>query len=231
MLIRCVMKDWLPLQPWRVCLIRHVAAKVRFFRGDESANTCLHCPQVTDLITEPNNTAEVGTMNEKSERYGTCKDCKTPDSFLFSEKRCRQCHYDARDGKEPGSTVLARRAAQAEKASKPKRGKKGNEKSVMTAHEDGRKTITSSCTFKVTTGNVAAKEAEPVCDHVIGLDTQPLTGITAPFRPGEIIEHKNEDCSDLTLFSFCPKCGKKLKLTRSTVAILHHTIFREAEEG
>jgi len=224
------MKDWLPLQPWRVCFIRHVAAKVRLFRGDESANTCLHCPQVTDLVTELNNNiTEVGTMNKKSERYGTCSDCVTPDSFLLAKGRCRQCHFDHLAGKEPGSTIRAKRAAQAEKASKPKRGKKGNEKSGTTRQADERKVMTNSCTIKVTTGTVAGRAADPVCDHVIGLDTQTLTGITALFRPGEIIEHKNEDCSDLTLFAFCPKCGKKLSLRRSTIATSHQTVFRETE--
>lgn len=224
-MIRCVMKDWLPRQPWRVCLIRHVAAKVRYFRGDERANPCLHCPQVTDLITEPNNNiTEVGMMNKKSERYGTCKDCKTPDSFLFSEKRCRQCHYDARDGKEPGSTVLARRAAQAEKASKPK--KRGKTKPETTQDNVGQEK------FKISRTPGPEQAEKPRCKHLIGISQHPLMGPGFNVYIGEAIEHREEEFSpsDAQLFQFCPLCGKQLNLVKTTSIKSFQTIFQEAEK-
>lgn len=227
-MIRCVMKDWLPLQPWRVCFIRHVAAKVRLFRGDESANPCLHCPQVTDLITEPNNITEVGTMNQKSERYGTCSDCETLDTFLFCKGRCRQCHFDHLAGKEPGATIRARRAAQAEKELKSKkRGKTKPEQTQSVAKKEGGII------------NVTSTQ-EPVqrtgCEHLIAFRPVVFHSVSsviggAPIYVGETIEHLKEDASDIQLFSFCPLCGKQLNLIKTTEPKSFLTVFREAENG
>lgn len=99
------MRENLPLQPWRVCLIRHVAAKVRFYRGDETYSTCLHCPQITDAlgVTAADIKSEVTEM-AKTGRHNsrvTCKTCKQPDSFNFSNGNCRKCHFGIKEGRIP----------------------------------------------------------------------------------------------------------------------------------
>jgi len=160
-------------------------------------------------------------MNKKSERYGTCKDCKTPDSFLFSEERCRQCHYDARDGKEPGSTVLARRAAQAEKESKPKKRGKTKPETIQGNAEQEKPVV------DLAPGIELADKSQ--CAHLIGFYDRPMIPGLFHIYIDEAIEHRAKELQPVHLFAFCPLCGKQLNLVKTTSIKSFQTVFQEAQ--
>jgi ribosomal protein L37E len=216
------MNSDLPLQPWRVCLIRHIAAKVRLFRGDETYNICLICPQVTDVIgitatdikSEVEDMAKTGRQNSRV----TCKTCGTPDSFNFSQGNCRTCHFETK-GIQDGSTI---------KKTRLKYGKPGANLAASGIAAEIKEDASGGLVI------VKKEDLAPVsgakCSHVLGVLRHHPAPETEVIESGRHYYHLAESAG-IELFEFCPRCGKKLAVKAVTVPSEYVSTFSDETNG
>jgi len=74
--IKCDMRN-LPRRSIRICVIRHLATKVKFFRGlSVEEDPCLTCPQVIEHLE---------SFDMSNNRRGKCPVCGQKDVFLFAK--------------------------------------------------------------------------------------------------------------------------------------------------
>lgn len=216
--IKCDMLP-LPRRAIGICVIRHLAIKIRFFRGlEDEDNPCLACPQIIEYLEG---------FDMSSNRRGTCPGCGREDQYLFAKGKCRKCYFVGEGKEMPGWGTAGK--------DKKNPARKGEEKKIERAHPVlkclicGKNPVESfgmckPCKLEITNdGSVPSGEAYPECNHEVGVSL--LAGIlNKKIHDKEEFFHDGPAEKAIEINNFCPKCGERLVVGFQTVPIRFHTI-------
>jgi hypothetical protein len=202
-------------------------------RGLIFSNDCLFCPQVIEFLEKE----DMG----KNKKRGTCPVCGKKDQYLFAKGKCRKCYFEGGGRVMPGwgtadktkkkSPPVAPASKAAAKTMCLDCGKEpiyshGKCKAcfdrafanVQDVADRDTAELANSC------GDVPGPEMIPVCLHEIGVSFLGGTLHKKIFDKDDFF-HDGPVEKAIEINTFCPKCGKRLKVKLETIPIRFKTIF------